>query len=74
MTLAWWQCPARACAHSAVLHDGDGIDEDYMCNAFGCECRSRLDEHGRVSVVQFRGSGGQPGTGSSGTPVGSVSL
>ena len=74
MTLAWWQCPARACAHSAVLHDGDGIDEDYVCNAFGCECRSRLDEHGRVSVVQSRGSVGQVGTGYSGTPVGRASL
>jgi hypothetical protein len=51
----WWKCPAGACDHAALLHDGDGVDEDYICTVFGCTCRSAVDEHGRISPVRAAG-------------------
>jgi hypothetical protein len=41
---AWWLCPVRRCEHGAILHDGDGVDEDWICCAEGCSCRGSFDD------------------------------
>ena len=59
---AWHLCPARTCGHAAVAHDGDGIDEDLVCAWQGCDCRSTLDEHGRVAPGPRTTPAGPTGT------------
>jgi hypothetical protein len=50
---AWLRCPLRACAHGMLLHDGDGVGEDWICCADGCSCRGSFDDLARL--VAFGG-------------------
>lgn len=35
-----WACPnTPPCRHGRILHDGDGVDEPFVCCAAGCDCR-----------------------------------
>jgi hypothetical protein len=53
MDPGWWRCPLRRCGHGMLLHDGDGIDEDWTCCADGCPCRGSFDDV--APLVEQRG-------------------
>jgi hypothetical protein len=35
----WWLCPLRQCGHGGILHDGDGVTEEWSCCVGECPCR-----------------------------------
>jgi hypothetical protein len=54
MDPAWWRCPLGRCGHGALLHDGDGVDEDWICCSDGCSCRGSLDDATRRAEQRGR--------------------